>query len=135
MYCDKQALIDRYGEEELQRYAWDQDSEIINDAKVDQACTDASETIDLYIGSTTQLPLDPVPPILARIAAEIARYTLQDDNPLDEARTRYESALRTLKDIAAGRASLGTPESTSTIVDAMRDDSDRIFTRESLADF
>lgn len=44
-----------------------------------------------------------------RLACDIARYRLMADNPLEEARKRYEDARRILESLAAGRVSLGLP--------------------------
>ena len=137
MYATKQDLIDRYGFEELERYAWDAVADAVDDAKVTRAITDASEEVNLYIGGVTRLPLDTTPPALTRITADIARYQLQDDSPLDEARERYKQAVGALRDIAAGRAILFRAEAppTGATVAALRDDTDRIFTRETLDQF
>ena len=137
MYATKQDLIDRYGFEELERYAWDAVADAVDDAKVTRAITDASEEVNLYIGGVTRLPLDTTPPALTRITADIARYQLQDDSPLDEARERYKQAVGALRDIAAGRAILFRAETppTGATVAALRDDTDRIFTRETLDQF
>lgn len=137
MYSTQQDLIDRFGEEELQRYAWDEDTDTANESRIQQAINDAQETVNIYIAATVRLPLATTPPILTALSADIARYRLQDDNPLDEATERYKTAIRVLKDIAAGRATLGTVEqgTTGATVEAQRGINDRLFTRESLADF
>lgn len=137
MYCTKQDLIERFGIAELEAKAWDQDLDTIDDAKVDQACQDATETVNLYVSTSITLPAETPPPILVRLSCDIARYFMQSQNPLDEAKERYRLAIRILKDIAAGNATINV-ESEPTQpanVDAQRDESDRIFTRESLADF
>lgn len=137
MYCTQQDLVERFGIEELEVHAWDDTTEAIDDSKVDQACQDATDEINLYVASHIALPATTTPPVLVRIACDIARYNLQARNPLDEAKARYEAAIRTLKDIAAGRASLGEAGQATGPgnVEALRDDSDRVFTLETLADF
>ncbi|MEO1082392.1 MAG: phage protein Gp36 family protein [Pseudomonadota bacterium] len=137
MYATQQDLVTRYGESELETYAFDDDLDQIDTARVDQALQDASNFIDAYLAAQMTVPVDPAPDILTRLCAEIARYRLQDDQPLDEARKRYEDAVALLKDIARGTASLDPSGATaaSTTVHAMRDADDRTFTRESLDDF
>lgn len=137
MYATKQDLIDRFGIEEIERYAWDQDTDAADDDKINMALTDASQEVDLYIATVTALPITPAPPVLGRLTADIARYKLQDDNPLDEARERYKQAINQLRDIAAGRAVLFKESAppTGATVSALRDDSDRLFTRETLEHF
>lgn len=137
MYCTQTDLVERFGIEELEVHAWDDTTEAINDGKVTQACQDATDEINLYIAGNIPLPAETTPPVLVRIACDIARYNLQARNPLDEAKARYEAAVRTLKDIAGGRASLGPAgqETSPGNVEALRDENDRVFTTESLADF
>lgn len=108
MYAVQQDLIDRYGEDALLEVA-DSDFDGLVDAEVVAvALADASDEIDVYVGSRYQLPLIPVPPLLKRLAVDIALYKLSTAGALtDEKRQRYEDALRLLRDIAAGRASLG----------------------------
>jgi phage gp36-like protein len=138
MYSTKQDLIDRFGPEELERYAWDVDNDQADEQRIARANLDAAELIDLYIGAVVPLPLTSAPDILISIACDIARYRLQDDNPLDAAKERYEAAVQRLKDIAQGKATLtldGAPTEAGRTVYAHRSDDDRLFTRESLEDF
>ena len=75
---------------------------------IDRAIADADAEIDGYVGSRYTLPLPtPTPPVLVPIACDIARYRLYDDAVTDVVRQRYEDAIARLKDIAAGRLSLG----------------------------
>lgn len=138
MYATKDDLITRFGLDELQAFAWDADAEDVDDGRINQALNDASEMVDLYIATVARLPLAEAPPILVTVTCDIARYRLQDDRPLDEARERYDSAIATLKDIATGKATLireDVENSTGGRVYAQRDEHDRTFTNESLADF
>jgi phage gp36-like protein len=137
-YCTQQDLIDRFSEEELLRYADRDEDGSIDSTVIDQAITDAGEEIDAYLGARYPLPLpDPVPALLGRLCADIARYRLQDDAPLDETIERYKQAITQLRDIVNGKAMLRT----ATLVDGglnvsgSKTDSDRVFTRETLADF
>lgn len=78
------------------------------DSVLDRAIADADAEIDGYVGARYALPLpDPVPPVLVPIACDIARYRLFDDSVTEIVRQRYEDAIARLKDIAAGRLSLG----------------------------
>jgi phage gp36-like protein len=136
MYATQDDLVQRFGIEELHRHAWDAEADAPDAARIERALQDATATCDLYIGATNRLPVSPVPPMLARIAADIARYILQDDAPLDEAVERHKHAISVLRDIAAGRATL-TPGATEPALDAWvsRGDADRLFTRETLDQF
>lgn len=79
---------------------------------LEQALRDASEEIDAYIAARHPLPLDPVPKLLVRLCVEIAVYRRSEDAGLstDERAKRYEAAVRMLRDISAGRASLGSAD-------------------------
>ena len=75
---------------------------------IDRAVADADAEIDGFVGSRYTLPLpEPVPPVLVPIACDIARYRLYDDAVPVIVRQRYEDAIARLRDIAAGRLSLG----------------------------
>lgn len=133
-YCTQENIVERFGQVELDRYASD-DFDIVDAAKVAQAIADASETIDMYIASVVTLPISPVPGILVKLCADIARYNLQDDNPLDEAKDRYTSAIQMLRDISSGKASLGSSTVQTLSVSTLKGDDDRVFTRDTLAGF
>ncbi len=140
MYCTGDQLIDRFGEDELITLTDVDGDERPNAAVMELALQDASDEIDIYISTRASLPIasGSTPPILIRLCADIARYRLHDENPIDEVKARYDSAVKTLKDISAGRANLPLPDpasSTSTTVYGERTDSDRVFTDESLKGF
>lgn len=136
-YCDQQGLADRFGEAELLSVADRDDDGIIDADIVAGALTDAQDEIDAYLATRYETPVpDPVPGLLVRLCADIARYRLYDDNPLDEVRERYDRAVTALRDIANGKARLpvSTPTATFDVV-AERGELDRTFTRETLVDF
>lgn len=136
-YCTQQDLQSRFGDAELLRIAdRDRDGEIDADV-VSVALDDASNEIDAYVGSRYSVPMSPVPDLLKRLCADIARYRLYDERPLEEVENRYKQAVATLRDIANGRASLkdsSAPSSTSG-VEVIKTDADRIFTMDSLRGF
>ncbi len=80
---------------------------------------DASDAIiDSYVGKRYQLPLsqtqiDASP--LPRYSGDLARYQLTDDQEVETITKRYDRALRWLRDLANGSASIGEgePEQTS----------------------
>lgn len=74
-----------------------------------RALADAGAEIDGYLAARYQLPLPTIPPMLARIACDIARYRLWEDLASDEVRRRYEDARRLLEAISRGTVSLGLP--------------------------
>ncbi|MBS0370756.1 MAG: DUF1320 domain-containing protein [Proteobacteria bacterium] len=109
-YTSRPLLEERFGLDELiqrtDKFA--PYTGAVVDSVLDRAIADADAEIDGYVGARYALPLpDPVPPVLVPIACDIARYRLFDDSVTDVVRQRYEDAIARLKDIAAGRLSLG----------------------------
>lgn len=108
-YCTQANFEDRFGEQELIQLT---DRAIPPLGVVDTtvlagALADADAEIDAYLSGRYSLPLDPVPSVLIRIAADIARYRLYDDRATEEVRNRYTDALKFLMSIAKGEIALG----------------------------
>jgi len=112
-YATVADLVARYGEQELVQLTDRTGAGVINAAVAGRALADAEAEINGYLAVRHTLPLASVPPLLARIACDIARYRLWDDRASEEVRMRYEDARRVLEAIAAGRVTLGVtpPES------------------------
>ena len=75
--------------------------------KVDRALADARNTIDSYIAGRYTLPLSTVPQVLTRIACELARYYLYDDQITDTVKQRYDANIKFLVGVASGDVKLG----------------------------
>lgn len=106
-YVTLQGLIDRYGETELIQLSDRTGAGVVDADVIDRAIADADAEIDAYLSGRMALPLASVPPLLARLAAALVRhslYTVEAPEPVTQART---AAIALLRDIAAGRASLG----------------------------
>ncbi|MCL2346459.1 MAG: DUF1320 domain-containing protein [Desulfobulbus sp.] len=104
MYATANDMMDRFGDAEMMQLAERAGSEVI-----EQALDDATAEIDIYLSNRYRLPLDPAPPVIRRVACDIARYRLFDNAAPEEVRRRYEDALRLLRSLANGTASLGLP--------------------------
>ncbi len=76
-------------------------------AVLQRALDDARDAINGYISGRYTLPLTQVPQILERLACELARYYLYDDQVTDPIKARHDAAIKLLGDVAAGRAQLG----------------------------
>lgn len=76
---------------------------------VQRALGDAQAEVDGYIAGRYALPLATVPPVLERLACDVARYRLYESKPTPEIRQRYEDAVRVLEQIARGTVTLGLP--------------------------
>lgn len=71
---------------------------------------DAVSTVDGYLAARYALPLSPVPASVSRYTADIARYYLYDDNATETIQKRYDAAMAYLRDVASGKAALGSAE-------------------------
>lgn len=138
-YCTLQDLIDRFSAHEITRLA-DRDEDGSSDTDViEQALADADAEIDAYLAVRYQLPLiEPYPVRLEGLAADIARYRLQDDNPLDEVTERFRAAITFLRELANGKAALPgaiQPDTGGLRMTGAKTDADRIFTADTLSGF
>lgn len=104
MYATANDMMGRFGDAEMLQLSARAGSDV-----VDQALDDAMAEIDIYLSNRYKLPLDPTPPVIKRVACDIARYRLYDNAAPDEVRKRYEDATRLLRSLADGVTSLGLP--------------------------
>lgn len=116
-YATRQEMIDRFGEEELTQLTDQLDLGAIDDVRLGKALADADDEINTYLASRYTLPLTAVPTVLKRVAADIARYYLYDDRATEQVTKRHSDALRWLREVANGSASLG-PDVAGVEVDA-----------------
>lgn len=137
-YVTKAQMIDRYGDVELAQLTDFESAATIDDDILNGAIDDAADEIDSYIQVRYGLPLDVAPRVLIRINADIARYRLYRDEAPDAVATRYQDAVRQLKDVAAGRADLGLDgddEEVDAPAGAVHDAQTRINGRDNLGGF
>lgn len=116
-YATQADMVTRFGEAELIDLT-DRDGSTgaIDSALVETALEDAASTIDGYVGRRYDLPLDPVPKVLTRLACDLARYFLYENRATEEAEKRHDDAIKLLRDISSGTVHLGasTPEQSVT---------------------
>lgn len=108
MYANVQDLRDRFEEVELVQLTDTAMLGEIDSAKVAMALSDASSEIDGYLAKLYKLPINPLPPVLRKLACDIARYRLylnRADMP-DMVSKAYQSAIDYLKQIAKGLIAL-----------------------------
>lgn len=137
-YATKQNLIDRFGGEELIQLTDRANTGAIDDVVLSQALARADAEIEGYLLGRYSLPLASVPPILANIACDAARYYLYDDHAPDHVRTRYEDVRRLLEGISTGKVQLGLPASAGAAPVAGAPEISapaREFTKDTLKDF
>lgn len=107
MYCTLEDLTTRYGEEEIRQLTdREADGDIVTSI-TDRAIADAKATIDGYLASHYSLPLAAIPANLKRIACDITRFYLYENDVTDIVQIRFDQALRYLEQVARGTISLG----------------------------
>lgn len=106
-YATQADLVARFTETEIGQVADTDGTGEIDPALVARALADADAEIDAALASRYQLPLASVPPLLTRIACDLARFSLYTDQVPQVVELRQKNAVRMLADIAAGRVSLG----------------------------
>jgi phage gp36-like protein len=105
-YATQTDLVDRFGTEELAQRTNRVDGLTIDTVVLGRALLDADAEIDGYLATRYSLPLASTPPVLARLASDLARYRLCDDKAPEAVRLRYEDAVRLLKAMAHGDVQL-----------------------------
>ena len=109
-YATPQDLIDRFGEQEILDLA-DRDRDgVIDPGVVEDAISDAAGEIDGYLAGRYAVPLTIVPRVIQRIAIDMARYNLYDNQPTPIVEQRYQNAIDFLKGISRGQVSIGVTE-------------------------
>lgn len=141
-YATQQDLIERFGATELIQLTdkVNKPASTIDELTVGRAIFDAEARINSYVGKAAQLPLTVVPPYLAKVTCDLARYFLhgkaaEKDGPVERA---YDEAVDWLKDVSKGLVSLDA-EGVSPVQagggSVKASAPDRVFTRDSLRDF
>lgn len=115
VYAQVADLVSRYGQAEIVQLTdrATPPTGTIDTTVAERALSDADAEIDAYLSGRYSLPLASVPPVLTRVACDIARYRLWDDQAPEEVRSRYEDARRLLESLSAGRVTLGPAQSPS----------------------
>lgn len=109
----------------------------INIDKLNRAIVDASAEIDAYLIKTHELPINPVPSQLNRLTCDIARYNIWAAKPEIPAavKTKYDSAIKFLKSVAAGQAGFvdgGNVSAPNNDITIQANIKPRQFTRDSM---
>ena len=106
MYATQADLIDRFGEAEIAQLSDRVNGSTPDAAVIDRALADAQAEIDAYLGARYALPLDTIPPVIVRLAADVARYHLYSGGSNEAVRQRYLDAVSLLKRLASGEVRL-----------------------------
>lgn len=118
-YCALSDLTERYGDEISQWADRDHDGQP-DPGFVAAVLADVDAEIDAHLAGRYTLPLTDVPRILVRLATALSRERLATANGArldqdDPVRREADGARQTLREIAAGRAHIGTPLPDSTV--------------------
>jgi phage gp36-like protein len=110
-YASETDIIDLHGADLLDLLADKTGDGVRDAAAIARALDDATSLIDGYLSQRYTLPLPQVPALLKTMCIDIALYRLASNPALlsEDARRRYDDALKFLRDIGAGKASLGLP--------------------------
>ncbi|NCJ06681.1 DUF1320 domain-containing protein [Synechococcales cyanobacterium C] len=140
-YATPQEFIDQFGQEESLQLTNldDPTAEDVDEELLERTLADATDEINGYLEGRYPLPFTSVPRVLRRVALDIARYRLDRYLARDDARQRYEDAIKFLESVAKGMIRLGLNQEAA-LVEAKIDSPQvaapgRTFTRESLGDF
>lgn len=111
MFATVEAMKSKFGEKELIELT---DNEapyqcVINLDKLNAAMQAANSEIEGYLAARYALPLQLVPPFLQSLGCDMARYhastgAMSGDDPI---KTRYDNAIKTLKEISKGLIAVG----------------------------
>jgi len=137
-YATQADLETRFSTEELAQRTDRIDGSVIDADVVARALADAEAEIDGYLAKRYQLPLATVPPMLARLACDIARYYLYDDCVIEVVRKRYEDSVRLLKALASGEVTLDAAvilEAAPSGIAVTSRSPERVFNADRLADY
>ena len=140
-YCTHADLLNRISEQDLIDLTDYNDVGVLDAGAEARAIADADGEIDSYCGTRYTAPFDPVPVMIRKVSVDITIYNLYGLRPAlrlpDEVKSRYDNAVRFLKDVSLGRVKLGAdapepanPENTVSIAG-----NDRLFSRTKMQGF
>ena len=115
-YALQADLVTAFGEAELIQLTDRADPPVgtVDAAIVARALEAADGEIDSYLAGRYSIPLASVPAILRDCAVDIARYRLHDRGVPDRVKDAYKDRIAWLRDVAAGRATIGVAPETLT---------------------
>jgi len=114
-YATQQNMTDRFGSQELIELTDEDNAGSINAAALGVALTDADAEINSYLAGRYTLPLTQTSDELVRMACDIARYRLFDTRASEQVKARYDDAIKKLRDVSRGVASLGIDQSSQPV--------------------
>lgn len=137
-YCTRTDLEERLGESQLLELTDLEGSGVVNEQRIVRAIEDASAEVDAYARQRYAVPFAEPPPIIRKVALDLAVYRLFLARGFDEKSDQavieaHRAAVQFLDRLAQGRVSIGVaqpPKDLGARVTA----SERVFTRDSMED-
>lgn len=136
-YATAQDMIDRFREDRIIQLTDSSEAGAIDEVVLGRALVDADAEINSHL-TRYKLPLASIPPLLTRIAADLAIFQLYGERLTEAVKTRRDNAAALLKSIANGTVSLGLDPVSQPVQEvggvafvAAR----RVFSADSLADY
>lgn len=114
-YATQADLEVRFKQQELIELTDEAGNGVIDAAAVAVVLSDADSEINGYIAGRYTLPLTQTSDELVRLACDIARYRLYDTRATDQVKARYDDAIKKLRDVSVGKASLGIDQASQPV--------------------
>ena len=134
-YITQADLETRFGANEVLQLA-DRDGDQVHDSGViDTAIGDADSTVDNYLAERVTVPVAAPSNDLKKIVADITRKYLYTNTVPDAVKDAYNSAVRRLKDFAAGKGGIDGIIETQGDLAVVQSNHTRVFTEEALVDY
>ncbi len=131
-YSAKADILEQLDEDVLVQLTDDADAGVVDDDVVTRAIADADSEIDSYCAAHYEVPFSTVPAMVRKLSVDIAIYNLyaRRKGAPEDRKARYDSAIRFLRDVSTGKASLGStePDESDGGPEATTKKSDRAFT-------
>lgn len=138
-YCTQADILKQITEDQLIQLTDDSDAGVVDTAIVADAIAAADAIIDGYCAQRYTVPFGTTPSIINEISVTVALYKLftrRAHAMPDLRKEQYDNVIKMLKDIEAGRISLGVPAPTSNPDrKGEYDGNDRLFTRDDMKGF
>ena len=141
-YSTQSDLEKQLPKELLVQLADDDGDGVIDGGIVPDAIQKADDEINAYAATRYTVPFAPVPPLVRALSVDLAIWNLyaRRGRENETVTKRYDRAIKLLRDIASGTATLGEtpgpaesetglPEATTTVSD------ERIFTKDTMGSF
>lgn len=139
-YCTQNDILNELDTDILIQLTDDADEDAIDAAKVAAAIDKAEEEIDGYCGMRYSVPFATVPGRVLHLCVDIAIYHLyaRRQGAPEQRQRAYDNAVRFLRDVSAGKASLGEndPDGAPAAAETPQiAQATRIFSRDDLKGF